>query len=146
MPGAIGYGRFPPEVVALGKAMAHEARWQVLAHLDEHERARFTDLQKASGKASGSLSPHLKTLRQGGLIEKIAFTEGDEVVERYSLSPFGRRVLNRLEQAFSPTTRVEKRLKTGTDTAMTISLTNRTIDDVGTDTGQDQIVRPGADA
>lgn len=146
MPGAIGYGRFPPEVVALGKAMAHEARWQVLAHLDEHERARFTDLQKASGKASGSLSPHLKTLRQGGLIEKIAFTEGDEVVERYSLSPFGRRVLNRLEQAFSPTTRVEKRLKTGTDTAMTISLTNRTIDDMGTNSGQDQIVRPGTDA
>lgn len=142
----VGYGRFPPEAVALGKALAHEVRWEVLVHLDENDHARFTDLEEATGKSSGALSPHLKTLRQGGLVEKIALTRDGEVVERYGLSPFGRRVLNRLEQAFSPETRIERTWKGGTDPAETIPLDDRLVEIDGTASGRNMTLRAGPDA
>lgn len=99
-----GFGRFPPETVSVAKAMANPHRMRILAHLEEEASARFTDLGEITGLQSGALSPHLKKLQEGGLVEKVAFeNEEGDVRERYQVSPFGHRVLDQLLGAFRPT-------------------------------------------
>lgn len=104
MPENPDFGRFPPEVVSVAKAMANTSRMEILAHLEAAGPARFTDLGTLTGLQSGALSPHLKKLQRGGIIQKVAYEQDEEVLERYQLSPFGRRILDQVHRAFVPPT------------------------------------------
>lgn len=98
------FGRFPPELVSVAKAMANASRVEILVHLEQAGPARFTDLSTLTGLQSGALSPHLKKLQRGGIVQKIAYEQDGQLIERYQLSPFGRRLLDQVYHAFIPRT------------------------------------------
>lgn len=104
MPENAGFGRFPPETLSVAEAMANASRMEILSHLEAAGPARFTDLGELTGLQSGALSPHLKDLQRGGLVQKVAFEQAGQVTERYVLSPFGRRLLDQVHAAFVPPT------------------------------------------
>jgi len=97
-PGALGtvHGKAPVEgPLALDRLIHERMRLGILSALAVNESLSFSDLKKLMATTDGNLSVHARKLEEAEYIECTKSFEGRVPKTEYSITPAGRRALER---------------------------------------------------